>query len=135
MLREDVAELVAPPDPLPRVEVTLPWTKVADSTWNRGTLVMGFQDCLCKVSDDSGKEIGYVTGVFGGYLEICINHEDGTFELWRLDPRDSLAHRIGSASKCERGKGATCERKRRRARTTKRRQKDLTLETSLSHAL
>lgn len=95
--------LVDPPVPLPKMRVSLPWTKVSDSYWNRGTLTWKVTDSVVHVSDESGKEIGSVEACFGGLLEVHINREDG-FEIWRLDPQDvwyALAGKVQGAQAAE----------------------------------
>ena len=89
MKRKTTPKLIDPPEPRPTVTVSLPWTKVEDSRWNRGSLLFEFQDTLVDVSDDAGHKLGWVAGAMGGFLQIhIIQNEAGGFETWRLDPRD-----------------------------------------------
>lgn len=81
--------LIDPPNPLPQISVELPFSLVADTDWNRGTLNFVVIDSVVRVRDETGKELGTVCAAFGGYLEVHINRGGGQFSIWRLSPDDA----------------------------------------------
>lgn len=80
---------IDPPDPLPQVSIELPFTHVADTDWNKGSLNFSVTDSVMHVRDETGKELGTVCAAFGGYLEVHINRGKGEFSIWRLSPDDA----------------------------------------------
>jgi hypothetical protein len=117
MPREN-APLSAPPNPLPKIAVEVPFIHAADSAWTSGTLNWTVVDAVVNVTDDNGRNLGYIQACFGGFLEVHINRPDGGFELWRLDPRDAW-YAVVEASARARGKASEPDRPKRKAPTKK----------------